>query len=62
MKLKIQRLLKGWSRKDLENHSGVSAKAIQRYEIGELNLKKAAYETVIKLSDALDCEPKDLVD
>lgn len=51
----------GITQKELAERSGVPIKTIQKYETGEKKIEKAALETAIKLSDALQCEPLDLV-
>ena len=45
------------SREELENRSGVPARAIKAYESGQVELKKASYATVIHLAKAMEVSP-----
>ena len=39
--------------------SGVPVRTIQQYEQQQKDIRKAAYETVCRLADALHCAPDD---
>ena len=55
--LKYKREQAGLSQRDLAEISGVPVKTIQQYEQQQKDIRKAAYETVCRLADALHCAP-----
>lgn len=59
--LKRQRLLVGLSQSQLARRSGVGIRAIQQYEQGSKDIARASFENVRKLSQALHCQPQDLM-
>ena len=59
MKLQEKRKAAGLSQSQLAEKSGVPVRSIQEYEQGKKDLKKAAYQTVQALSDALGCKTED---
>ena len=61
MNLKTLRELKGISRKDLAELTGVSFRSIQDYEQGHKELCSAKAETLLKMAKALDCSMEDLI-
>ncbi len=61
MNLKTLRELKGLSRKELADLTDVSFRSIQDYEQGHKDLASAKAETILKMSNALDCSMEDLI-
>ena len=61
MNLRTLRELKGISRKDLAELTGVSFRSIQDYEQGHKELSSAKAETILKMAKALDCTMEDLI-
>ena len=61
-KLKDKRTALGLSQSELAASSGVSLRMIQHYEQGFKDINKAQVGTIVKLSRALGCKVKDLVD
>ena len=59
--LKYKREQAGLSQRDLAEISGVPVRTIQQYEQQQKDIRKAAYETVCRLADALHCAPEDVV-
>ena len=59
--LKNKREQSGLSQRDLAEISGVPVRTIQQYEQQQKDIRKAAYETVCCLADALHCTPEDVV-
>lgn len=68
----IDQIIKNNSIKKLRNNlnmsqsqlsllSQIPLKTIQKYEQGELNIQKASFENVLKLSKALKCNPENLI-
>ena len=55
--LKYKREQAGLSQRDLAEISGVPVRTIQQYEQQQKDIRKAAYETVCRLADALHCAP-----
>lgn len=55
-KLQEVRQAAGLSQRQLSERSGISLRTIQHYEIGERDIRKAAVETVLALSEALGCD------
>lgn len=61
MNLKTLRELKGISRKELADRSGISFRSIQDYEQEHKELRSAKAETILRLSEILDCSMEDLI-
>lgn len=61
MNLKTLRELKGISRKELAEATGISFRSIQDYEQGHKDLSSAKAETILKMSETLDCTMEDLI-
>ena len=59
--LKIMRKNWGFTQAELACRSGVSLRAIQQYEQGVKDIRKASADAVLKLSMALDCAMEDLL-
>lgn len=45
----------------LAEKSGVNVRMVQYYENGFKDLRKAAFETGLKIAEALGCDPRDLL-
>lgn len=60
--LKRQRKLIGLTQKELAEQSGVSLRMIQAYEQKDQDISKAEARAVLRLSSALGCDPKILLD
>ena len=61
-KLKEIRTQQGLSQSLLSKKANVSLRALQAYEQGDRDIKKAQAETVYKLAQALDCTIEELID
>lgn len=61
MNLKTFRELKGISRKELADLTGVSFRSIQDYEQGHKDLSSAKADTLLKMARVLDCTMEDLI-
>lgn len=61
MNLKILRELRGISRRELADLTGISFRSIQDYEQGHKDLASAKADTLLKMSRALDCSMEDLI-
>ena len=61
MNLKTLRELKGVSRKELAEITGISFRSIQDYEQGHKDLSSAKADTIFKMSRALGCTMEDLI-
>ncbi|HCS67422.1 MAG TPA: hypothetical protein DIW34_04265 [Oribacterium sp.] len=61
MNLKTLRELKGISRKELADRSGISFRSIQDYEQEHKELRSAKAETILRLAEILDCSMEDLI-
>jgi len=59
--LKELRKAAGLTQAELAKKSGVNLSMIQFYEQGFKDLNKAAFETGLRIADALDCDPRDLI-
>lgn len=55
--LRVRRIKKRWSQKQLAEASGVGVDAISKYECCNCS---PTLESIVKLSTALDCTPNDL--
>lgn len=61
MNLKTLRELKGISRKELADMTGISFRSIQDYEQGHKELSSAKADTILKMAGALGCTMEDLI-
>ena len=59
--LKDLRMAAGLTQAELAQKSGINLRMIQYYEQGFKDLNKAAFETGLKLAEALGCDPRDLI-
>lgn len=59
--LKELRKAAGMTQAELAEKSGVNPRMIQHYEQGFKDLSKAAFETGLRIADALGCDPRDLL-
>ena len=59
--LKELRKAVGLTQAELAKKSGVNLSMIQFYEQGFKDLNKAAFETGLRIAEALDCDPRDLI-
>ena len=59
--LKDLRMAAGLTQAELAQKSGINLRMIQYYEQGFKDLNKAAFETGLKLAEALNCDPRDLI-
>lgn len=60
--LKETRKIKCMSQKELSDSSGVNIRLIQDYEQGHKNINNAKAITVYKLSEALGCNTRELLE
>lgn len=60
--LQIKRKEQKMTRKELSLKSGISERTIESYEQKRRNINKAKIETLIKLSKALNCKIKDIIE
>lgn len=61
-RLREQRALAGLSQSELARESGVGIRAIQQYEQGAKDIRKASADKVFALARVLHCRPEDLID
>lgn len=54
LKLKQWRVLKDFSREELANKAGLTSRTLYNYENDVKNLRKASYETLEKIAEALE--------
>lgn len=59
--LKLVRLDRGLSQRDLSEISGVKFGMIQKYEQGSKNIDHAKLETLVNLASALNCDITDIL-
>lgn len=59
--LKELRKAAGLTQAELAKKSGVNLSMIQFYEQGFKDLNKAAFETGLRIAEALNCDPRDLI-
>lgn len=59
--LKELRQKAGLTQAALAEKAGVNLSMIQFYEQGFKDLNKAAFETGLRIAEALDCDPRDLI-
>ena len=57
--LKQMREKAGMSQRELADASGVPVRSIQQYEQRQKDIRRAAFETVVRLADALHCRPEE---
>ena len=60
--LKKLRQAAGISQAELAKLSGVNKRMIEHYEQGFKDLSKAAFETGLRIAEALDVDPRNLLD
>lgn len=60
-RLQMYRKRLGISQQELADRSGVNLRTLQEYEVGRKDLRRAAAETVMSLSEALWCSPSELI-
>lgn len=58
--LKQFRIAHGYTQLDLSQLTGISPKSIASYEQYPERINRASFETIMKLSNCLDCEIQDL--
>lgn len=56
-----QRSLSSLTQSELSKKSGIHIRQIQKYESGEYNIGNMTLSNAIALSDALDCDVRDLL-
>lgn len=61
MSLKFERESRGMTQAELSEKSGVNKRMIQHYEQGFKDINKAQVLTVLKLSEALECDVYDII-
>lgn len=59
--LKELRQAAGLTQAQLAEKAGVNLSMIQFYEQGFKDLNKAAFETGLRIAEALDCDPRELI-
>lgn len=59
--LKELRKAAGLTQAELAKKSGVNPRMIQHYEQGFKDLNKAAFETGLRIAEALGCDPRELI-
>lgn len=62
MSLKEERKKKGLTLHELSDKSGVHYMKIHQIEAGKIKAENMILKNGLKLSDALDCHPKDLLE
>lgn len=60
--LKLIRVAKGYSQKQLAELSGVSLRAIQTYEQRQKDINKAQSDSLHRLAKTLECNMEDLLE
>ncbi len=61
MGLRNLRKAKGYTLKGLAAISGVNYMKIHQIETGKINPQNIALKTAVKLANALDCKPEDIL-
>ena len=61
-RLKKMREINGYSQSELAGYSGVPLRQIQLFEQKQRDINKAAAETLLRLSKALNCKMEDLIE
>lgn len=59
--LKDLRTKTGLTQAQLAEKSGINIRMIQYYENGFKDLNKAAFVTGLRIAEALECDPRDLL-
>lgn len=59
--MKELRQAAGLTQAQLAEKSGVNVRMVQYYENGFKDLRKAAFETGLKIAEALSCDPRELL-
>lgn len=59
--LKYWREYRGLSQSQLAKKTGISVRSLQNMEQGLRDINKASVETVLRLSEALDCDVYDIL-
>lgn len=59
--IKELRTKAGLTQQQLAEKSGVNIRMVQYYENGFKDINKAAFETGLKLAEALGCDPRELL-
>ena len=62
MKLKEMRMEKSMTQEQLSKKSGISVRTVQAYECGLRRIDGATLETLCRLSIALDCRIRDIIE
>lgn len=60
-KLKELREAAGISQAELAEKSGVNKRMIEHYEQGFKDLSRAAFDTGLRIAEALDADPRELI-
>lgn len=60
----LQRIRKerGISQAELSARVGINLRTLQHYEQGDRDINGAAVETVLRIADALGCDPRELME
>lgn len=61
-KLQIMREKRNLTQKELAEKAGVNFRTFQRYDAADKSLSGAAAATVLKISDALECDPHEILE
>ena len=61
-RLRKMREINGYSQSELAEYSGVSVRQIQLFEQKQRDINKAAAETLLRLSKALNCKMEELIE
>lgn len=62
MSLKSKRLEKGYTLQALAEKSGVHFMKIHQIENGKINVENITLKNGLRLAEALDCHPRELLD
>ena len=60
--LKMMRISRGYSQKELSEMTSIPIRTIQQYEQKQKNINKAQANYVLALAQALSCSPKDILE
>ena len=61
-KLQIMREKRNLTQKELAEKAGVNFRTFQRYDAADKSLSGAAAATVLKIADALECDPHEILE
>lgn len=61
-KLQIMREKRNLTQKELAEKAGVNFRTFQRYDAADKSLSGAAASTVLKIADALECDPHEILE